>query len=113
MTELRRQFPAARLRLAPCLVDPGAPDDRRMGRILADQVHTRTLTAGWRRPKVILVDHGSPTRAVAAVRDHLGGQLRTELGDEEMCIRDRGYQIDVAIARTKVIINRQTETRCV
>jgi hypothetical protein len=82
VTELRRQFPAARLRLAPCLVDPGAPDDRRMGRILADQVHTRTLTAGWRRPKVILVDHGSPTRAVAAVRDHLGGQLRTELGDE-------------------------------
>jgi sirohydrochlorin ferrochelatase len=82
MAELSRQFPAACLRLARSLVDPAAPDDRRVARMLADQVRSAAQTVGWRRPKVLLVDHGSPTRAVTAVRDLLGGQLRAELGDE-------------------------------
>jgi sirohydrochlorin ferrochelatase len=82
MAELSRQFPAACLRLARSLVDPAAPDDRRVARMLADQVRSAAQTVGWRRPKVLLVDHGSPTRAVTAVRDLLGGQLRAELVDE-------------------------------
>ncbi len=82
VAELRRQYPAARLRLARALVDPGTPDDRRVARMLADQVRAAAEGAGWRRPKVLVVDHGSPTRAVTAVRDHLGGQLRAELAGE-------------------------------
>jgi sirohydrochlorin ferrochelatase len=34
------------------------------------------------KPKVILVDHGSPQAAVAEVRDHLGEQVNALLKDE-------------------------------
>jgi hypothetical protein len=79
---LRENFPGARVRLAPCLVDVNNRDDRRVAKILADQARAAASAAGWRRPKVLLTDHGSPARAVTAVRDHLGAQLRAELGDE-------------------------------
>ena len=80
MQSLQGEFPAARLRLAPCLVDAADPADGRMARMLAGQARTAAAATGWRRPKVLLVDHGSPTRAVTAVRDHLAAQLRAELG---------------------------------
>jgi hypothetical protein len=78
---LREKFPRAALRLAPCLVNAADPSDRRVARMLADQARTAAHAAGWERPKVLLVDHGSPTRAVTAVRDHLAAQLCEELGD--------------------------------
>ena len=37
---------------------------------------------GWTRPKVVLVDHGSPQAAVAEVRNRLGEQVRAELVNE-------------------------------
>ncbi len=83
---LREKFPSARARLAPCLVDVAAPGDRRLARMLVDHTRAVARAAGWWRPKVLLVDHGSPTRAVAAVRDHLGAQLRIELGDEAAAV---------------------------
>jgi hypothetical protein len=79
---LREQSPLARVWLAPCLVAANDPNDRRVARMLADQARA----AGWRRPKVLLVDHGSPTRGVTSVRDHLAMQLRAELGDDARAV---------------------------
>jgi sirohydrochlorin ferrochelatase len=81
LSSLRMRFPHARVRLASCLVDP-MDDDMRLAQILADQVRAAAHARGWLRPKVILVDHGSPQAAVTEVRNHLGRQLRSELGDE-------------------------------
>ncbi|MEI6862352.1 MAG: CbiX/SirB N-terminal domain-containing protein [Verrucomicrobiota bacterium] len=83
---LREKFPAAQVRLAPCLVNPTNPTDCRMARMLAEHVWMTVRAAGWRRPKVLLVDHGSPTRAVTAVRDHLAAQLRAELGADAAAV---------------------------
>ena len=77
---LRERFPQARVRLAPWLVNP-AESDSRVAEILADQVRTTMRVRGWVRPRVILVDHGSPQAPVAVVRNHLGVQLRAILGD--------------------------------
>lgn len=81
LTSLRTRFPRAAVSMAPWLVNL-SDDDRRLAAMLADQVRTTARARGWSRAKVILVDHGSPQPAVAAVRDHLGRQLRAELGGE-------------------------------
>jgi sirohydrochlorin ferrochelatase len=80
---LREKFPSLRVRVAPPLADAGDPQDQRLAAILEDRV--RALLAGGEKspanaPAVILVDHGSPARAVAAVRDQLAAQLRGRLG---------------------------------
>jgi len=79
---LRKKFPDLRAQIARWLVDVTATDDTRMADILVDGVRRAAGGAGWSRPKVALVDHGSPQRGVAAVRDFLGGQLRRRLGGE-------------------------------
>jgi sirohydrochlorin ferrochelatase len=79
---LRKKFPDLRVHIARWLVDVNAANDTRMANILADGVRRTATGAGWTRPKVALVDHGSPQRGVAAVRDFLGGQLRQLLGGE-------------------------------
>lgn len=76
---LQARFKQLRVRVGPPLVDPADPRDQRMAAILEDRVRT-VLPAGGAPPAVILVDHGSPVRAVAAVRDHLAAQLRARLG---------------------------------
>lgn len=70
---LRSRCPELKVRLAPALF---AADDRRLARILADQV--RAIGASGR---IALVDHGSPVPEVTAVREALAEQLRRELGD--------------------------------
>lgn len=79
--ELGRQFPEASLVVANCLVDP-AESDTRIAEALADGVRKTIRGKKLIRPGVVLVDHGSPERAVTAVRDHLGRQLERLLGDE-------------------------------
>ncbi len=79
---VQRDFPGRRVRLGRWLVDPGAPPDTRIAAILADNVRRVIRESELRRPAVVLVDHGSPQRAVAAVRDWLGGQLETLLAGE-------------------------------
>jgi len=79
---LRQKFPGLRVRVARWLVDVNAADDMNIANILADGVRRAAADAGWSRPKVALVDHGSPQRGVAAVRNFLGGQLRRQLGRE-------------------------------
>ncbi len=78
---LRPEFPALQVRVAEPL--QGA-NDGRLARILADQV-TAVLpadpaTSG--KVRVAVVDHGSPVRAVAAVRDEVAAQLAA-------CLRGR------------------------
>jgi sirohydrochlorin ferrochelatase len=79
---LRKNFPGLQVRVARWLVDVNAAEDMSIATILADGVRRTAAGAGWSRPKVALVDHGSPQRGVAAVRDFLGGQLRRLLGGE-------------------------------
>lgn len=80
--DLRRDYPRARLRVARWLVDLDDPADTRVAAILADRVRATALADGLLRPRVVLVDHGSPERTVTAVRDLLGRQLAALLGDE-------------------------------
>ena len=76
---LKAKFPGLRIRVAPWLVDVGAANDERMAAILEENVRAKIAEVSS-RPAVILVDHGSPVRAVTAVRDHLARQLRSRLG---------------------------------
>ena len=50
--------------------------------ILAENVRQMLMYEGWERPKVALVDHGSPLPEVTAVRDALAIELAEALGDE-------------------------------
>ncbi len=75
LAHLRTKHPALSLKVAAPLFQLG---DGRMAQILADQV--RALDATSRR--VALVDHGSPARAVAEVRNELARQLHGLLGPD-------------------------------
>ncbi len=50
--------------------------------ILADRVRETLHATGLVRPPVVLVDHGGPSTASAALRDRLGADLRALLGRE-------------------------------
>lgn len=78
---LAKKFPQARLRLARWLVDL-VETDNRIAQALADAVRRQVVTEKLIHPKIVLVDHGSPQRAVTAVRDFLGRQMQTLLADE-------------------------------
>jgi hypothetical protein len=57
------------------------PDDPRLAGILANHVRAVTNAGAAQQPaRVALVDHGSPARAVVAVRDALARQLAEMLG---------------------------------
>ena len=83
---LRLQFPQAQVRLAQCLVDTADASDDRMAALIMDLVHAKNLEAAA-PSAVILVDHGSPERAVTAVRDQLAAQLAVRLGAEVASVR--------------------------
>jgi hypothetical protein len=65
---------------APLVVAGEAPVE--LAAILADRVREVLRDRRWVRPKVVLCDHGSPLRAVTAVRDQLGGMLADALAGE-------------------------------
>ncbi len=79
LRSIRSKFPAADLRLARCLVDPRETDTR-IAEALVDAARETIRHNALNLPKVILVDHGSPQHRVAAVRDHLGSQVKELLG---------------------------------
>ncbi len=81
LVSVRERFPGARVKLAPWLVNQD-DSDIRLAEVLADQVRATARARGWSRPKVILVDHGSPQAAVAEVRNYLGRQVGAVLGNE-------------------------------
>lgn len=78
---VKARFPLAKVRMASCLVNP-SEGDARLAAILADQVRSTMRLRGWAKPKVVLVDHGSPQASVAAVRNHLGEQVGRALAGE-------------------------------
>ena len=79
LQELREQWPGAAWRFGGCLVDTADAADWRVAQILCDHVRCLTVGSGGGHPRshpaVLVVDHGSPTRAVTAVRDHVAGQV--------------------------------------
>jgi len=50
--------------------------------IVADRVREASGAAGLRKPAALVVDHGGPRRASAAVRDSVAGAARALLGGE-------------------------------
>jgi hypothetical protein len=69
------------LRLGECLVTEQAPDDARVGQAMADGVLRLADEKGLAEPlKVVLVDHGTPSARVNAVRGRLCRELEEELG---------------------------------
>ena len=77
---LLKKHPHARAKLAEALVLPGEEPVELVG-ILADRVRAVMTERGWRRPKVVLCDHGTPLRAVTEVRDRLAKALAVALRD--------------------------------
>jgi sirohydrochlorin ferrochelatase len=81
MAALGGKFPKAKLELAHWLVDP-TEGDRRIAEALAEAARAVIRSEQLREPRVVVVDHGSPQRAVTDVRNHLGAQVRAILRDE-------------------------------
>ncbi|HTB63541.1 MAG TPA: CbiX/SirB N-terminal domain-containing protein [Opitutales bacterium] len=73
-------WPQLRVRLAPCLVDATQPDDHRIAALLADRVRAVAHENKFFHPAVAVVDHGTPQRAVNAVRNLVAAQMRVLLG---------------------------------
>lgn len=79
LEKLRAEHPTLRVRIAPALHRAG---ETALAEMLADRVRD-VLTPDFARGepvRVALVDHGSPVREVAAVRDEVAGRLADELG---------------------------------
>ena len=87
VTRVRGRFRRIQVRLAPWLVNATDGTDDRMASIIADQVRAKMIQEDEPRPAVILVDHGSPERAVTLVRDHLAARLASRLGDSVTGVR--------------------------
>ena len=84
LAEVQASYPQLSVKVAPPLVDTLLAPDLRLARLLADNVRERMTNLS--RPKVVLVDHGSPIPEVTAVRNYLAGQLSALLADEVDCV---------------------------
>jgi sirohydrochlorin ferrochelatase len=58
----------------------GLADGAALAEIVADRVRQAAAAGGLRRPRVIVVDHGGPSRASSEIRDRVAGAVRAELG---------------------------------
>jgi sirohydrochlorin ferrochelatase len=79
---LRQTWPTLQVRVAPCLVNARDPSDHRVAAMLVDNIQAVAKARGWAHPAVAVVDHGSPQRAVTAVRDLVAKQVETLLGGQ-------------------------------
>jgi sirohydrochlorin ferrochelatase len=80
LPEVARRFPQIEVRICPALHRAGDP---RLAQIVATNILGVAVQLGGasaRRP-VALVDHGSPSRELTAVRDALAGEVGRMLGD--------------------------------
>ena len=59
-----------------------APAEETLAEIVAARVRETAAAGGLSRPAVIVVDHGGPARASAALRDAVAAAVRARLGDE-------------------------------
>ncbi len=78
---LRQSRPTLRVRLAGCLVDSNRPADQRIAAMLSEAVRKVAVEKKFVHPAVAVVDHGTPQRAVNAVRELVATQTRVLLGD--------------------------------
>ncbi len=76
-----KRFPEARVELASWLVQKNVIDNR-IPHALAEAARTVIVREKLVRPRVVLVDHGSPLRAVTEVRNHLACEVAGALGAE-------------------------------
>lgn len=76
VAERTRARPDLCVGIAPPLFVEG---ETRLAEILVDHVRER-IADGGEKPRVAVVDHGSPSRAVTAVRDGVTAQVRERLG---------------------------------
>jgi len=77
VAERLKTFASARIEIAAPLFVPG---EERLGQILAEFTREQLARWGEARVRVAVVDHGSPSRAVTAVRDAVAAQVRALLG---------------------------------
>lgn len=77
IAERKKQFPELRVAMAEPLFVAG---ETRLAEILAAHIRELIVVVG-ERPRVAIVDHGSPNRAVTEVRDAVAAQVRAMLGD--------------------------------
>jgi sirohydrochlorin ferrochelatase len=87
--EVQASYPRLGVKVALPLVDSQATVDLRLAQLLADNVRERMAGLSRQkvsRPKVVLVDHGSPIPEVTAVRNYLAGQLSVLLAEEASCV---------------------------
>lgn len=73
LTSLRLEIPELQVTMTPPLYEEG---DTRLATILADGVKMVVTREQWEEPKVFLVDHGTPARAVNRVRNEVARQLQ-------------------------------------
>jgi hypothetical protein len=81
VAHLQETFPDLRVELARPVVDADDAADDRIARALAERTCATATKHGLAGPHVVLVDHGSPKREVARVRDHVARQLACVLGN--------------------------------
>ncbi|SDL20652.1 Sirohydrochlorin ferrochelatase [Franzmannia pantelleriensis] len=84
LAEVQASYPLLSIKVTQPLVDTQGPLDLRLAQLLADNVRERM--SGMTRPKVVLVDHGSPIPEVTAVRNYLAGQLSVLLAEQASCV---------------------------
>lgn len=88
LAERKKKLSGFRSRVASPLFVPG---ETRLRQILVD--HVREQIAPGERPRVAIVDHGSPNSEVTEVRNQVAAQVREALGDAvlevEACSMER------------------------
>lgn len=83
IASLHRKYGEFKIQRTAFLFDEScALDNDQLLAILADNIRTVMTRQGVVRPRVALVDHGSPLRSVTAVRDTIAHRLQQYLGDE-------------------------------
>ncbi len=77
----REKHGAFHVERSPFLFLEGPGENADLVKILVDHIGGAMACRGWTRPRVALVDHGSPLPAVTRVRDALASELASVLGD--------------------------------
>jgi hypothetical protein len=70
----------------------GLADSGRLPAIVSDRVRSASAAAGLRRPSVVVVDHGGPSPASAAVRDRVAAGVRAELGESISMVKSASME---------------------
>ncbi|MCD8481683.1 MAG: cobalamin biosynthesis protein CbiX [Verrucomicrobia bacterium] len=79
---LQQEFPDLKLRYGDFLFSGEDTDDGLLTSIVCQRIKEALGITGWMRPRVVLVDHGSPLPEVTFVRNYIAGQLSVLLRNE-------------------------------